>query len=404
MMASLHPPPYGEPGADCRKPKMIKIAMILGTRPEAIKLAPVIRELARHPRHFEPRVWVTGQHREMLDQVLSAFQIEPHVDLNIMSTNHNLAQVTSRVISGLHQTISTDRPDAVLVQGDTTTALCGALAAYYHKVRVGHVEAGLRTGNKYAPYPEEGNRRLISPLADFHFAPTQRAKEALLKENVDPTRIFVTGNTVIDALLWTRDRVNRQKPELPQGLVEAIEGTLLILVTGHRRENFGDGLHTICRAIRATVDAFPQVSVVYPVHLNPNVRQPVHAILGGHDRIHLIEPVAYPSFVWLMDRAGMILTDSGGIQEEAPSLGKPVLVTRQSTERPEAIETGGACLVGVKKATIEGALARLILQPQERGALTAFPNPFGDGKASGRIVRILKEQLSCLDGATSAGL
>jgi UDP-N-acetylglucosamine 2-epimerase (non-hydrolysing) len=365
------------------------ILSIMGTRPEVIKLAPVILELERWPKRFTSKVCVTGQHRQMLDQALTTFGILPDRDLDIMSPGQSLAQITACVMEKLDRVLTDDQPDVVLVQGDTTTALCGALAAYYHRVRIGHVEAGLRTGNKYAPFPEEINRRLIAQVADYHFAPTEHAKNALLGEGFAPSTVFVTGNTVIDALLWMRERVREVPPQLPDGLEAAIEGRQMVLVTGHRRESFGEGFESICLAIREVADAFPCAVFVYPVHLNPNVREPVNRILGGHERIHLVEPLSYAPFVWLMDRASIVLTDSGGVQEEAPSLGKPVLVMRETTERPEGIEAGNARLVGVQRECIVDALIQLLNSPEQRAAMAAIRNPYGDGNASARIVEIL---------------
>ena len=370
------------------------ILTIIGTRPEAIKLAPVIMQLGRRPDRFVAEVCVTGQHRVMLDQMLETFKIKPEHDLDIMLFGQSLAQVTARAIEGLDRIIKNVNPDLILVQGDTTTALCGALAAFYNRVRVGHVEAGLRTANKFAPFPEEINRRLVSRLADYHFAPTDNAKKSLLKEDVAASSIFVTGNTVIDALLWMRSRVSESDAVLTPALVEALSEHEIVLVTGHRRENFGEGFENICTAIREVADMFPGSVFIYPVHLNPNVREPVNRILGGHKRIHLIEPLSYPAFVWLMDRATIVLTDSGGVQEEAPSLGKPVLVMRETTERPEGIEAGNARLVGVSKDNIMNELVDLLQHPEKREAMTKVNNPYGDGKASERIVNILQTVLN----------
>ena len=366
------------------------ILSVLGTRPEAIKLAPVILETRRRSG-FVSTVCATAQHRELLDQALAPFGIKPDYDLDIMAHDQSLAQVTARAIAGLDRVIGEVRPDVVLVQGDTTTVLCGALAAYYHQVRVGHVEAGLRTGDKYSPYPEEMNRRLVAPLADYHFAPTAEARRALLEEGIPDSAIFVTGNTVIDALLWMRDRVRERPPALPPGLAQVLQGRQMVLVTGHRRESFGEGFESICRAIREVADAVPDVAFVYPVHLNPHVQEPVHRILGGHERIHLAEPLPYAPFVWLMDQATLVLTDSGGVQEEAPSLGKPVLVMREKTERPEGIEAGNARLVGVCKERIVKELLDLLRDSEKRAAMTAVANPYGDGKAAKRIVDILSQ-------------
>lgn len=368
-----------------------KILTIVGTRPEAIKLAPVIKQLEQRPDRFVSIVCATGQHRHMLDQALAPFAIKPDHDLNIMVPGQSLAQVTSSAVEGLDRVIVEEDPDVVLVQGDTTTAFCGALAAFYHQVKVGHVEAGLRTNNKYSPFPEELNRCLIARLADYQFAPTDHAGSALLSEGVPASTISVTGNTGIDALLWIRDRVRETCPQLPENLAGAIDGRRLVLVTGHRRESFGDGFENICRAIREIADAFAEVVFVYPVHLNPNVREPVSRILGGHKRIHLIEPLPYEPFVWLMDHATIILTDSGGVQEEAPSLGKPVLVMRETTERPEGIAAGNSRLVGNKQERIVAGLALLLSDAKQRDAMAQARNPYGDGKASVRIADILSD-------------
>ena len=370
---------------------MKRMLTIFGTRPEAIKLAPVVLELKRRKDLFDFSVCVTAQHREMLDQVLGFFGITPDYDLNIMSSGQTLAQVTARAMEGLDDVVSQEKPDIILVQGDTTTAFCGALTGYYHQIKVGHVEAGLRTGNKYAPFPEEINRCLVGRIADLHFAPTEQGRQTLLNEGVAGPNVFVTGNTVIDALLWVRERVRAAPPELPKGLLEATTGQQIILVTGHRRESFGDGFDNICHAIREVADSFVNVTFIYPVHLNPNVREPVNRILGGHPRIHLIEPLSYAPFVWLMDRATIVLTDSGGVQEEAPSLGKPVLVMRETTERPEGITAGNALLVGVQRDRIVNGLRQLLCDPERRAMMAAVNNPYGDGLAAERIVSILEK-------------
>jgi UDP-N-acetylglucosamine 2-epimerase (non-hydrolysing) len=366
-----------------------KILTIIGTRPEAIKLAPVVLELKRRQDLFNFPVCVTAQHREMLDQPLALFGIKPDYDLDIMSPGQTLAQVTARAMEGLDNVVSQEKPDVILVQGDTTTAFCGALTAYYHQIKVGHLEAGLRTGNKYAPFPEEINRCMVGRIADLHFAPTETARQALLDEGIANPTIFVTGNTVIDALLWVRERVQAAPPELPKGLFEAIKDQQVILVTGHRRESFGDGFDNICLAIRAIADSFMDVVFVYPVHLNPNVGEPVNRILGGHPRIHLIEPLSYAPFVWLMNHSIIVLTDSGGVQEEAPSLGKPVLVMRETTERPEGITAGNALLVGIQRERIVEGLTQLLRNSDQRAAMAAVNNPYGDGQAAQRIVDIL---------------
>jgi len=368
-----------------------EILTVVGTRPEAIKLAPVILKLKSHGEKFNCRVCYTGQHREMVAQVMQIFDIQPDFDLNIMLPGQTLAQITARAVEGLDGLIASINPDLVLVQGDTTSAFCGALTAYYHKVKVGHVEAGLRTNNKYAPYPEEINRRLLGTLTDFHFAPTANARQALLREGVAEENIFVTGNTVIDALLFVRDKIKQTPPELPAGLCQLLGDKRLVVVTGHRRENFGEGMEHMCTAIRKTADAFDDVIFVYPVHLNPNVREPVGRILSNHPRIILIEPLSYEPFVWLLDRATIVLTDSGGVQEEAPSLGKPVLVMRDVTERPEGVQAGNARLVGTNQDRIIHALTELLEDPSARQAMSAPLNPYGDGHAAERIAGILEK-------------
>jgi UDP-N-acetylglucosamine 2-epimerase (non-hydrolysing) len=370
-----------------------RILCVVGTRPEVIKLAPVIVELRSRPAEFEPIVCGAAQHREMLDQAMAVFEIKADHDLDVMLPDQNLAQLTARAVEGLDEVIAVERPDLVLVQGDTTTAFCGALAAFYHRVRVGHVEAGLRTNDKYAPFPEEVNRTLIGHVADYHFSPTERAKEALLREGVNASSVFVTGNTVIDALLWVRERVRQKPPTLPPGLVEALDGRRVILVTAHRRESFGEGFEHICQAILEVADRFPDVAFVYPVHCNPSVREPVRRLLGGHPRIVLVEPLAYEPFVWLMNRSLLVLTDSGGVQEEAPSLGKPVLVMREVTERPEGVAAGNARLVGVQRERIVAALTRLLCEPGERESMATPHNPYGDGKSARRIVDLLARLL-----------
>lgn len=371
---------------------------IFGTRPEAIKLAPVIRELKKHSE-FSSRVCVTAQHRQMLDQVLDLFGIEPDWDLDLMLPNQSLFQVTSRGLQLLEGVLEEERPEIVLVQGDTTTTFVGALAAYYLMIRVGHVEAGLRTGDKFSPFPEEINRRLADALADLCFAPTEAARGNLLHEGVPQGKIFVTGNTVIDALLWMVERQARAEVQeqfnrkfIAEYGIET-EGKKLVLVTGHRRESF-QRFEEICYGLKMIAERNQDVEIVYPAHLNPNVQRPVRQILGDVERVHLVEPQDYQSFVWLMSRAYLILTDSGGIQEEAPALGKPVLVMRERTERPEAIAAGTARLVGVERNSIfEGA--RLLLDNSSEYAKMAHAaNPYGDGYAAERIVDIIRAQAS----------
>jgi UDP-N-acetylglucosamine 2-epimerase (non-hydrolysing) len=366
-----------------------KVFLVIGTRPEAIKMAPIAHELYRRANRFDCVICLTGQHREMVDQALQAFELTADFDLKIMAAGQTLADVTARAIEGLDGVLRQSRPDVVLVQGDTTTAFCGALAAAYHQIEVGHVEAGLRTGDKRHPFPEEINRALITRLSDWHFPPTEHAAAVLRGEGVDPTRIVVTGNPVIDALLWTRDRVRDDEPGIPLEIGAVSNNGPLVLVTGHRRESFGDGFENICGAIRDVADAHPRVSFVYPVHLNPNVREPVFRTLGGHPRIKLIEPLSYRPFIWLMNRATIVLTDSGGVQEEAPALGKPVLVMRQTTERPEGIAAGNARLVGTARTAIVEQLLRLLNDPAEREAMAQVRNPYGDGTAARQIVDAL---------------
>jgi UDP-N-acetylglucosamine 2-epimerase (non-hydrolysing) len=364
-----------------------RVMFCFGTRPEAIKLAPVIRELARHPKELQPVVLVTAQHRQMLDQVLRVFDITPDYDLDVMRPGQSLADVTVAVLRGVEPVLRRARPDMIMVQGDTTSALAAALAAFYERIPVGHVEAGLRTSDKYSPYPEEMNRRLVSSLADLHFAPTRAARENLLREGVPRGRIHVTGNTVVDALkamrgskaAWHVPVLDRIAPE-----------QRVILVTAHRRESFGPGFERICRALRMIVERNPEVAVVYPVHLNPNVRKPVRALLGRTPRVYLIEPLEYLPFVRLMERAYLILTDSGGIQEEAPALGKPVLVMRDVTERPEAVAAGTAKLVGTDTDTIVSATERLLRSAAVYRKMARARNPFGDGRASRRIAAGLR--------------
>lgn len=362
---------------------MVKVIVGFGTRPEAIKLAPVIKELQSRPGEFRTRIVVTAQHRGMLDQVLDVFGIVPDHDLDVMKPGQTLTDVTARVLAGIEPVLAAERPDIVLVQGDTTSAFVSALAAYYQRVAVGHVEAGLRTEDKYSPYPEEMNRRLVGVLADLHFAPTERARENLLREGVPADRIHVTGNTVIDALHLA---LASRKPWSVPALERLHPDSRLLLVTAHRRESFGPGFKRICEALARIVDRNPEVEVIYPVHLNPSVRGPVMSILGNHARIHLIEPLEYLPFVRLMERAHIILTDSGGIQEEAPGLGKPVLVLRDKTERPEAIEAGTARLVGTDVERIVGQTELLLRDDDEYARMARAVNPFGDGRAARRIL------------------
>jgi UDP-N-acetylglucosamine 2-epimerase (non-hydrolysing) len=369
-----------------------RILVTFGTRPEAIKMAPVVNELRRSLSSAETQVCITGQHREMLDQVLEIFSIEPHFDLKVMREGQQLTDLTARMLTGLHEVLSAYRPDMVMVQGDTTTAFAASLAAYYQRIPVAHVEAGLRTGNIYAPWPEEINRRLTAAIARVHFAPTELAKENLLREGVDASTIHVTGNTVVDALLSVLDRL-RVDAETARGVARRFDflhpGRRMILVTGHRRENFGDGFENICEALRRLA-ARPDVEIVYPVHLNPNVQGPVQRILAGASRVHLLQPLDYVPFVYLMNRAHIILTDSGGIQEEAPSLGKPVLVMRDTTERPEAVGAGTVRLVGTDCSRIIAETERLLDSATEYQAMARAHNPYGDGHAARRIAQALR--------------
>ena len=372
---------------------MRRVMCVFGTRPEAIKLAPVVRALRAQSDLFQCRVCVTAQHREMLDQVLSLFEIDADYDLDIMTPDQTLAGIMARAVERLDRVFCIEKPDIVLVQGDTTTVLCAALVAYYHRIKVGHVEAGLRTGNKYAPFPEEMNRRLVSQLTDFHFAPTENARDRLLAEGHARDSIVVTGNTVVDALVWVRDFVRRSPPNLPEEVRKVLSDRRVILVTGHRRESFGAGFDRICRAIRDVVERYPDVAVVYPVHLNPNVQKPVREILGGLERVVLIQPLSYECFVWLMDRAHLVLTDSGGVQEEAPSLGKPVLVMREITERPEGLACGNARLVGTSRERILQECGRLLDDPEHYEKMSTACNPYGDGRAAQRILAVLRRDI-----------
>lgn len=381
---------------------MEAILLIFGTRPEAIKMAPLVKEFQRYSDDYKTVVCVTGQHREMLDQVLQIFEIKPDYDLNIMKQGQDLYDVTARVLVGLRDVLKAVSPDVVLVHGDTTTSMAAALAAFYQQIPVGHVEAGLRTHNIYSPWPEEINRQLTGRIATYHFAPTPLSRQNLLNEGVEPAHIHVTGNTVIDALYWVVDRI-KSDGALSQTLSEELlhsgydvnrlsQGKKLVLITGHRRENFGDGFIRICKAIKTLVEQYPEVDFVYPMHLNPNVRKPIHEAFDGrsYDNMYFIEPLEYLSFVYLMEKSTIVLTDSGGIQEEAPGLGKPVLVMRDTTERPEALEAGTVKLVGTDYDKIVGEVSRLIDDPLYYKTMSEAVNPYGDGKACERIVELLK--------------
>ncbi|WP_413729668.1 MULTISPECIES: non-hydrolyzing UDP-N-acetylglucosamine 2-epimerase [unclassified Shewanella] len=368
-----------------------KVLTVFGTRPEAIKMAPLVHALASDLR-FESKCCVTAQHREMLDQVLELFEITPDYDLDLMKAGQTLNDVTSGIIQKLKPVLQEFKPDVVLVHGDTATTFAASLAAYYEQIAVGHVEAGLRTGNIYSPWPEEANRRLTGVLTTYHFAPTETSKQNLLKENFEPRNITVTGNTVIDALLMVKEKIDSDKDlkcTIAQQFPFLDENKKLILVTGHRRESFGGGFERICEALAITAKAHHDTQIVYPMHLNPNVREPVNRILGGIDNIYLIEPQQYLPFIYLMDRAYIILTDSGGIQEEAPSLGKPVLVMRDTTERPEAVEAGTVKLVGTNVNQIVSNLDELLCDADAYQKMSYAHNPYGDGKACQRILEEL---------------
>ncbi|MGL5630043.1 MAG: non-hydrolyzing UDP-N-acetylglucosamine 2-epimerase [Plesiomonas shigelloides] len=370
----------------------MKVLTVFGTRPEAIKMAPLVHALAQHPE-FESKVCVTAQHREMLDQVLHLFEIVPDYDLNIMRPGQGLTEITCRILEGLKPVLNEFNPDVVLVHGDTTTTMAASLAAFYQQIPVGHVEAGLRTGNLYSPWPEEGNRKLTGHLARFHFAPTETSRYNLLQEHIPDAHIFVTGNTVIDALFWVRNKLQQDTALLAS--IEARYPFLqddkkLILVTGHRRESFGGGFERICNALAEIARQHPEAQILYPMHLNPNVREPVNRILRGIDNVILIDPQDYLPFVYLMNRAYLILTDSGGIQEEAPSLGKPVLVLRDTTERPEAVDAGTVRLVGTKVETIVSEVSRLLTDHDEYHRMSRAHNPYGNGQACAQILEALK--------------
>ena len=371
---------------------MKRIAVVFGTRPEAIKLCPIVLTLRNNPL-FECRVCVTGQHREMLQQVLDVFGVVPDKDLALMRPNQTLGGLTSRAIAAIDEYLAEENPDIVMVQGDTTTVLAGALAAFYHHIPVAHVEAGLRTWDMESPWPEEANRVLATRLTKWHFCPTENNKANLLKEGVPEKNIYVTGNTVIDALLMANEKVKVNPPiidGLPNDLMAS--DVRMVLVTGHRRENFGEGFENICAAIQNLAERFPRTHFVYPVHLNPNVREPVGRILGHHcgKNVHLIEPQSYLPFVALMNRAYLILTDSGGVQEEAPSLGKPVLVMRDTTERPEAVYAGTVRIIGTNKDKIIKEVSHLLDDYNEYEKMSKAVNPYGDGKAVGRIIKELE--------------
>lgn len=383
---------------------MKKIMLVFGTRPEAIKMAPLVKEFQKHPDTFQTIVCVTGQHREMFDQVLNIFDIRPDFDLNIMKQGQDLYDVTARVLTGMRDVLREAQPDVVLVHGDTTTSTAAALAAFYQQIPVGHVEAGLRTHNILSPWPEEMNRQITGRIASYHFAPTTLSRQNLLQEYVDDANITVTGNTVIDALYWVVDRIKNDRSldaELEEVLRRAgydvnrlADGRPLVLITGHRRENFGDGFINMCTAIKQLTERYPNVDFVYPMHLNPNVRRPIHEVFGDDlsnlGNMHFIEPLEYLSFVYLMEKSTIVLTDSGGIQEEAPGLGKPVLVMRDTTERPEALEAGTVKLVGTDREKIFNEVSTLLDDAAAYARMSQAVNPYGDGLACSRIVERLK--------------
>ena len=375
---------------------MKKVLLVFGTRPEAIKMAPLVKKLQKDKVSFNTKVCVTAQHREMLDQVLELFQIIPDYDLNIMKPNQDLYEITSSILIKIKPILEDFDPDLVLVHGDTATTFATSLAAYYQKIKIGHIEAGLRTGNLYSPWPEEGNRRLTGVLTDYHFSPTDTSRKNLLNEGVNNASIFVTGNTVIDALQLVVNRINNDKT-----LKLKIENTIIqsgfkaldskfILVTGHRRENFGQGFLNICEALKVLAENNLDINILYPVHLNPNVRKPVQELLSNIGNIKLVEPFQYEEFIYLMSKTYLILTDSGGIQEEAPSLGKPVLVMRDTTERPEAVKAGTVKLVGSNKDNIVKEVQYLLSNADAYQSMSRSHNPYGDGNASNKILEILK--------------
>lgn len=373
---------------------MIKVLIVFGTRPEAIKMAPLVKEFEKFPANFETKVCVTAQHREMLDQVLEFFEILPDFDLNLMKPNQTLDSITASILLEMKTILEIYKPDYVFVHGDTTTSMSVALSAFYNGCKVAHVEAGLRTYDKHSPFPEEINRQITARLADLHFAPTVKASENLISEGVDVNGVFVTGNTVIDALVESVKKVNSHSYSNTE--IDHLKSFIdphkkIVLVTGHRRENFGEGFIRICEAIKEIAERADKVQIIYPVHLNPNVQTPVIQVLGNIPNIHLTSPLSYPSFVWLLGRANIIVTDSGGIQEEAPSLGKPVLVMRETTERPEAVDSGTVVMVGTDKAKIVTEALSLLQDDDRYLEMSRLNNPYGDGLASKRIVNYLRK-------------
>lgn len=376
---------------------MKKILLVFGTRPEAIKMAPLVKAFQKDTEHFETRVCVTAQHRQMLDQVLEVFGITPDYDLNIMAPNQDLYDITSKVLMGLREVLKDFRPDTVLVHGDTTTSMAASLAAFYMQIPVGHVEAGLRTHNMLSPWPEEMNRQVTDRICTYYFAPTEQSKKNLLQENIDENKIFITGNSVIDALLMAVDIIS-STPGMKEKIAKEVseKGYTIgereyILVTGHRRENFGDGFLHICKAIKELASLHPEMDIVYPVHLNPNVQKPVYELLSGLNNVYLISPLDYLPFIYAMQHSTLLLTDSGGVQEEAPSLGKPVLVMRDTTERPEAVEAGTVKLIGTDAAAIVSNVTNLLRDKALYKSMSETHNPYGDGQACERILEALRK-------------
>ena len=370
--------------------KQKKVLFIFGTRPEAIKLAPVI-SCFKKELYFETRVCITAQHREMLDQVLDFFEITPDYDLNLMKKDQDLFSLTARALEALKEPLADFSPDLVFVHGDTTTTMVASLAAFYARAKVGHIEAGLRTFNKQSPFPEEINRQVTGRIADFHFAPTEKSRANLIAENISDTQIFITGNTVIDALQDTVKKVSHTTPQCAEEI--PFGSKKVILITGHRRENFGSGMRRICEVLKELAEKRSDIHLVYPVHLNPNVKNTVHEILGAVKNVSLIQPLNYPDFIWMMNASYFIITDSGGVQEEAPGLGKPVLVTRDTTERPEAVTAGTVQLVGTDSAKLKEVFIDLLDKPEAYKQMSKAHNPYGDGKASERILKVVKKAL-----------
>ncbi|RPF73867.1 MAG: UDP-N-acetylglucosamine 2-epimerase (non-hydrolyzing) [Rickettsiales bacterium TMED289] len=369
---------------------MQKVLIVIGTRPEAIKMSPLYLSFKENPNFFDVKLCVTAQHREMLDQVLDFFDIKPDYDLNLMKPEQDLFSLTATIILSLKPVLQDFKPDYVFVHGDTTTTMAGSIASFYAGSKLCHIEAGLRTNDKLSPFPEEINRQITSRLCDYHFAPTENSKKNLMKENISEDSIIVTGNTVIDALLQSVEKINDNTSELIQDLAKKIENKEVILVTGHRRENHGAGFERICNALKKIAEIHPNIFIIYPVHLNPKVKEPVNRLLSGLENVLLINPLAYQDFVWLMNQSKIIITDSGGVQEEAPSLGKPVLVMRDTTERPEAVEAGTVLLTGTNEDLIVSKASDLLTDSEKFNKMSKLHNPYGDGMASKRIVDFLK--------------